>query len=105
MAPTGTPSRIQPPEAGPGQERSCDTPPCIDAAFAAVGGPTVSGCYWSSTSANEGVTAGGTPDADAWSANFGPATGVVGAGEIDYQCNGDSSVLQPVRAVRVGTCQ
>ncbi|MEE2679938.1 MAG: hypothetical protein VX546_15250, partial [Myxococcota bacterium] len=92
------------PEAGPGQERSCSTPPCVDAAFAAMAGPTASGCYWSSTSANEGMTAGVTPDSDVWSANFGDANGAVGAGDIDYQCSGDSSSLQPVRAVRMGTC-
>ncbi len=35
--------------AAPGQAATCNASPCIDPAFAAIGGPTVSSVYWSAT--------------------------------------------------------
>lgn len=76
------------PTAAPGQAQTCSAAPCIDPAFAAVGGPTASSGYWSAS-----TYAGDPPFA--WSAFFlnGNVTNNFKAGVVDY-----------VRAVRTGSC-
>ena len=37
------------PGAAPGQDPTCGSSPCIDAGFAAIGGPTASAGYWSAS--------------------------------------------------------
>jgi Protein of unknown function (DUF1566) len=73
------------PQAAPGQATTCPGDPCIDPAFAAVGGPTASNGYWSSTIATAN---------DAWFANF--IVGVVS--------NFTKQNILAVRAVRTGSC-
>jgi hypothetical protein len=77
------------PDAAPGQPTTCGIFPCIDPGFAAVGGPTKSGFYWSSSTSAVGPTV-------AWTAAFPPGTGTVGA---FLKTDGPN-----VRAVRAGSC-
>jgi hypothetical protein len=76
------------PDAAPGQATTCSAAPCIDPAFAAIGGPTGSSDCWSAS------TVAGYPN-DAWDANFN--VGVV----VNYV--GKASHIY-VRAVRAGSC-
>ncbi|MEE2662543.1 MAG: DUF1566 domain-containing protein [Myxococcota bacterium] len=72
----------------PGQSGSCDAPPCIDQAFAALGSPTASSDHWSASSVPSfpGV---------AWLASLG--------GGLVY---GDGKAFaHSVRAVRAGSCR
>ncbi len=75
------------PEAAPGQATTCSSAPCIDPAFAAVGGPTSSSISWSAS------TFAGNPS-QAWAADF--FDGEFGTGDKNFDL--------PVRAVRAGSC-
>jgi len=74
--------------AAPGQPAACPAAPCIDPAFAAVGGPTASSFYWSAS------TLPGFPTTTAFFAAFRTG-GVWSAIKSD-----DNNV----RAVRTGSC-
>ena len=77
------------PNAGPGQAKTCSGPPCVDPALRAVGGPTASSGYWTSSRMVAGARR------NMWLANF--FNGVVltfGSESLDFY----------VRAVRTGSC-
>jgi hypothetical protein len=77
-------------EAAPAQAATCSVAPCIDPAFAAVGGPTASSGYWSESSV------AGDP-LYAWGASF--VNGLVNFNGLTSKTNDFF-----VRAVRVGSC-
>jgi len=77
------------PDAGPGQLLTCPSGPCVDAAFAALAGPTVSDFYWSNT-----TLLGNSPLA--FYASFQDGT-------MDYSAF-NKTLQRNVRAVRSGTC-
>jgi len=78
-----------------GQATVCDDPPCIDPAFAEVGGPTKVDDYWSSDTAQDRVER-------AWYACF-ELQGTPGCGNLQ---NFDRRKVRAsnVRAVRTGSC-
>jgi hypothetical protein len=74
-------------DAAPGQSATCSAAPCIDPAFAAVGGPTSSENYWSASSF-------ATNPNFAWGASFQTAFVFT-----NFKANDNF-----VRAVRSGSC-
>jgi hypothetical protein len=80
------------PSAGPGQPDTCPAAPCISPEFAAVGGPTSSSGYWSTSTGGLGCSA---PE-QAWYADFSSG---------NLLCPGsDKTNDKYVRAVRNGRC-
>jgi len=74
---------------GTGQATTCDTSgPCIDPAFAVLGGRTASAYYWSASGNASNLSL-------AWAGNFINGNGII---------FGDKLNALPVRAVRAGSC-
>ena len=72
-----------------GQATTCDTSgPCIDPAFAVLGGRTASAYYWSASGNASNLSL-------AWAGNFINGNGII---------FGDKLNALPVRAVRAGSC-